>query len=417
MNINNNGIGRWQGAGMMATTLLGTGVFILPQLTVEMSGSNAIYAWLLLTIGLLPITYIFGKLSSIHPHSRGPAYFVEQAFGETAGRVIGLMFLLVVPIGTPAAVIMTFQFIQGMITINGVQLLFAELSALVCLYLLNRKGIHVSAKLQFLLTLVIITIIMLLFLSSNGQVNTVTPAYTYFESSLVFQAAGLAFWSFLGVEAMSHLANEFKRPAKDVIPAMIIGSALVGIVYVISTMLVLNHPNDAKLAIVGVFDQFFDNGSYIIGILGVAGGLTTINVYTASLAKLVASFAEQGVLPRALAHTNQHRVPHRALSTVLLIMAIVLVITHFTGQDLEDLINWVNGVFVLIYLATMASAWVLINKKHRPTIVLGFSACFALMFGTGPHMIYAILLVAILLPLVKWQKRKILPNQQVSKLT
>jgi amino acid efflux transporter len=248
-------------------------------------------------------------------------------------------------------------------------------------------------------------------------VNTVTPLYTHFESRLVFQAAGLAFWSFLGVEAMSHLANEFKRPAQDVIPAMIIGSALVGIVYVISTMLVLNHPNDAKLAIVGVFDQFFDNGSYIIGILGVAGGLATINVYTASLAKLVASFAEHGVLPRALAHTNQHRVPHRALSTVLLIMAIVLVITHFTGQDLEGLINWVNGVFVLIYLATMASAWVLINKKHRPTIVLGFSACFALIFGIGPHMIYAILLVAILLPLVKWQKRKILPNQQVSKLT
>ena len=114
------GTGHWAlGAGMMATTLLGTGVFILPQLTVEMSGSNAIYAWLLLTIGLLPIIYIFGKLSSIHPHSLGPAYFVEQAFGETAGRVIGLMFLLVVPIGTPAAVIMTYQFIQGMITLRG----------------------------------------------------------------------------------------------------------------------------------------------------------------------------------------------------------------------------------------------------------------------------------------------------------
>jgi amino acid efflux transporter len=416
MNINNNGIGRWQGAGMMATTLLGTGVFILPQLTVEMSGSNAIFAWLLLTIGLLPMTYIFGKLSSIHPHSRGPAYFVEKAFGETAGRVIGLMFLLVVPIGTPAAVIMTFQFVQGMVAIDGFHLLIAELSALAGLYLLNRKGIHVSAKLQFLLTLLIVAIVMVLFASSTSQPDGINPTFESFEHNAVFQAAGLAFWSFLGVEAMSHLANEFKRPNKDVIPAMIIGSVLVGIIYILSTLLVLNHPNDSKLAMVGVFDTYFSGGSYIIGILGVAGGLATINVYTASLAKLVASFAEQGVLPRVLAHLNQENVPQRALSTVLSIMALVLVITHFTGQDLEDLINWVNGVFAVIYLATMASAWVLLASKHRLSIILGFLACFGLVFGIGPHMIYAILLITILLPIVKWQKRKLVLKQQLNEL-
>lgn len=416
MNVNNNGIGRWQGAGMMATTLLGTGVFILPQLTVEMSGSNAIFAWLLLTIGLLPMTYIFGKLSSIHPHSRGPAYFAEKAFGETAGRLIGLMFLLVVPIGTPAAVIMTFQFVQGMVAIDGFHLLIAELSALAGLYLLNRKGIHVSAKLQFLLTLLIVAIVMVLFASSSSQPNGINPTFERFEYNNVFQAAGLAFWSFLGVEAMTHLANEFKRPNKDVIPAMIIGSVLVGIIYIASTLLVLNHPNDTKLAMIGVFNTHFSGGSYIIGILGIAGGLATINVYTASLAKLVASFAEQGVLPRVLAHSNKQNVPQRALSTVLSIMALVLMITHFTGQDLEDLINWVNGVFVVIYLATMASAWVLLDSKYRFTIVLGFLACFGLVFGIGLHMIYAILFIAILLPIVKWQQRKLVVKQQLNEL-
>lgn len=81
------------GAGMMATTLLGTGVFILPQLTVEMSGSNAIYAWLLLTIGLLPIIHIFGKLSSIHPHSR-TIYILSHilwSFMEIAKSTLNLL--------------------------------------------------------------------------------------------------------------------------------------------------------------------------------------------------------------------------------------------------------------------------------------------------------------------------------------
>ena len=93
-------IGRWQGAGLMATTLLGTGVFILPQMTIEAAGSGALIAWLVLTLAIIPVTLVFGRLASVFPHAAGPAYFVEKAFGRTSGRTIGLLFLLVVPLGS-----------------------------------------------------------------------------------------------------------------------------------------------------------------------------------------------------------------------------------------------------------------------------------------------------------------------------
>ena len=35
----NNKIGRWQGAGLLTTTLLGTSVFILPQMTINTAGA------------------------------------------------------------------------------------------------------------------------------------------------------------------------------------------------------------------------------------------------------------------------------------------------------------------------------------------------------------------------------------------
>ena len=57
-------IGRWQGAGLLATTLLGTGVFILPQITIAIAQDNAIWTWLLLTLAIIPVTLIFGKLSA-----------------------------------------------------------------------------------------------------------------------------------------------------------------------------------------------------------------------------------------------------------------------------------------------------------------------------------------------------------------
>jgi len=112
-------IGRWQGAGLMATTLLGTGVFIHPQIAIATAGSAALLAWLLLTLAIIPVTLVFGRLASVFPHAAGPAYFVEKAFGRTAGRTIGLIFLLVVPLGAPAAILMTFQFVNALIPISG----------------------------------------------------------------------------------------------------------------------------------------------------------------------------------------------------------------------------------------------------------------------------------------------------------
>ncbi len=67
----------------MATTLLGTGVFILPQMTVAKAGSGALLAWALLTLAIIPVTLVFARLASRFPHAAGPAYFVERAFGRT----------------------------------------------------------------------------------------------------------------------------------------------------------------------------------------------------------------------------------------------------------------------------------------------------------------------------------------------
>lgn len=402
VNQQQNGIGRWQGAGMMATTLLGTGVFILPQLTVAQAQGNALYAWILLTLAIIPATWVFGKLASKFPHSAGPAYFVEKAFGPVAGRVIGLIFMCVVPIGAPAAIVMTIMFVQGIVPIDGVILLLTQLSTLAFLLMVNLRGIQVSAKMQFCLTLVIVSLVMVLFGQGASEVSQIQ-----FESvnhSLLLGAAGIAFWSFLGVEAMSHLSDDFRNPEKDMIPAMLIGTILVGAVYVICTMLVLSIPNQASLSMVGIFDYFFtDHGRYVIGILGVAGGLATVNVYTASLARLMCSFAEQGVLPSYLAKRNQYNVPFRALCILLAVIAVVLVVTFVSEQDLEDLINWVNGVFVIIYGATMCAAWRLLSSKNRPMILLGLLFCFALAIGIGAHMIYAFLLIVVITPFVALQ--------------
>ncbi|GLX76961.1 L-methionine/branched-chain amino acid transporter [Thalassotalea insulae] len=407
MKDTNKKIGRWQGAGLLATTLLGTGVFILPQMTLAIASNGALFSWLLLTVAIIPVTVVFALLAAKYPHAGGPAYFVEQAFGAIAGRSIGLIFLLIVPLGVPAAILMTVKFANALMPFVGYQQLVAELALVAVLFLLNYRGIHLSAKVQFLLTLAIITVVVLLLLAftidnNAAQQSTAAPL----EITKIMAAAGIAFWSFLGVEAMTHLANDFKNPKKDMVPAMLIGTGLVGLIYLGCTWLLIHVPTDSPLAMVGVFDQLLsEHGALVIGILGIAGGLSSANVYTASTIRLIASFSQQGVLPHYFSATNRHNIPLRALVLVLTIMLLVLVITFASDKNLEHLIAWCNGVFVIIYSISMAAALKLLPSRQRPFIYLGFIFCLALAWGLAIKMLYALSLLAIVIPILCWQKR------------
>ncbi|MBB1476025.1 MULTISPECIES: L-methionine/branched-chain amino acid transporter [Shewanella] len=413
MNQMNATIGRWQGAGLMATTLLGTGVFILPQMTIEVAGSASLLAWLLLTVAIIPVALVFGLLASRFPHASGPAYFIEKAFGATAGRTIGLIFLLVIPIGAPAAILMTFQFLEALISISGLGQLAAELLIVAVLLLLNIKGIQVSAKLQFMLTLLIVAVVAILFGASGlnvGQLENFAHS-SHPQFSGVMLAMGIGFWSFLGIEAMTHLASDFRQPDKDLLPAMMMGTVLVGVIYLACTFLLLMVPTEgAGLAMISAFDYLLSNtflsgyGAYIIGILGIASGLATVNVYAASAARLLWSFSKEGILPRYFDKLNPHGVPFRALFAILGSMAVVIVVTYFSSQELEDLIAWSNGVFVIIYLLAMLSAAKLLSKRYLPLVIAGCVFCIGLGIALGSNMIYATVLVLVIAPFMFWQK-------------
>jgi len=389
----------------MATTLLGTGVFILPQMTLELAGSGALLAWILLTLAIIPVTLVFGRLASRFPHAAGPAFFVEKAFGRTLGRTIGLIFLLVVPMGAPAAILMTFQFVTSLVPLAGWGLLLAQILVIFGLWLANLKGLHLSAKAQFGLTLGIVTVVlsMLSALGVQGG-NTELPALSL-GTSPVTAAAGIAFWSFLGVEAMTHLANDFREPQKDMIPAMMLGTVLVGLIYVACTALLILVPSDTPVAMMGVFDGLLGGGgAKVIGILGTASGLATVNVYAGSAARLLWSFSREGITPRWFGKLNSHGVPVRALTGILGLMAFGLSLCFLVDQELEHLIAWSNGVFVIIYLLSMLAAWRLLGRECRPWIILGVLFCFGMAAALGERMAYALMLVAVVAPILWWQK-------------
>ena len=96
-------LGLWQGIGLLATSLLGTGIFVVPATSAALAGPASVWIWLLLIALVLPIAFTFARLGRRYPHAGGAPHLIGLAFGPGAERFSAFLFLAVLPVGLPAA--------------------------------------------------------------------------------------------------------------------------------------------------------------------------------------------------------------------------------------------------------------------------------------------------------------------------
>ncbi len=395
----------WQGIGLLTTSLLGTSVFILPQLTVRLAGDGAVLAWLLLLLVMLPITWVFAQLGQRYPDAGGPATFVRLAFGARAGAAIGLLFLAVSPIGLPAAMMMTLAFAEALVPLTAEHKLALGIGISVSLVWISLRGLQLSGQLQLWLTGLILMLFALLLVGNLEALRW--PQFDAIAYPSVLTAAGVALWAFLGIEAFSHLSAEFKRPQRDFLPAMMIGLLLVAAIYLVAAGLLLDGANGQPqgLAMAAVATHTLGPiGAFCIGGLGVLAGIATMNTYFNSMARLLWRLAEQGYLPRACAQLNQQRLPQRAMLLLASLQISSLVLAYGLAWDFEHLLAPSNGIFVLVYGLSMLAGYRLLERKNKAIALV--AALLMALFGVslGAQMIYGLVALAAVLLLLWWRK-------------
>ena len=95
-------LGLLQGIGLLATSLLGTGIFVVPATAAAMAGRSSLWAWVLLILLVLPIAFTFARLGRRYPHAGGAPHLIGLAFGAGAERFSAFLFLAVLPVGQGA---------------------------------------------------------------------------------------------------------------------------------------------------------------------------------------------------------------------------------------------------------------------------------------------------------------------------
>src|SRR5207245_10823287 len=76
------------------SSLLGSGIFVIPGLAARIAGPASIVSWLLLSLASYPFAYTFAKLSAKRPESGGIYAFARDGIGLRAGEAPAWLFML-----------------------------------------------------------------------------------------------------------------------------------------------------------------------------------------------------------------------------------------------------------------------------------------------------------------------------------
>jgi amino acid efflux transporter len=381
-----SGLGIASGAALYVGAVLGPGVLLLPALAAQAAGPASVLAWIGLLAASLAIAATFAALGVRHPVAGGAAAYVRAAYGRVPAAVTGWWFYAGVLGGAPAVWLIG-GFYVAHLTGGGRAVAVAAAAAMMVAVLgANARGLQATARMQ--LGLAALLAVLLLVAVASALPSAHAANWTPFAPHgwlAVGTAANLLMLSFVGWEAVAHLAGDFADPRRQLPRAMLAAFAIVAVLYLglaVTTVAVLGGAQGSTVPLADLMQR---------GLGGAASALTagaavlltvgTTNAYIAGATRLAGSLAEAGAMPRWMARPRAPLAAIAAASTAILgLLAAGLV-------DVDPLVRAISACFVAVYVAATAAGVRLLDGRLRGAAALSLALVVAILAFSGPYVV------------------------------
>lgn len=400
------GLSLTQGVALYVGAVLGTGVIALPALAAKAAGPASLLAWLGLVLASIPLAATFAALGARHPDSGGVSTYARRAFGPRAATLVGWWFYAAVPAGAPAAALfaggyMAAAFGGGTTTVFVTALaLFAAVAAT------NYFGIRVSGRVQLILAAVLVLLLAIAAIASlpHAHLSNLRP-FAPHGWLAVGSAAALLVWSFAGWEAVTHLAAEFRHPARDLPRATGLAIVIVGGLYLaiaVASILVLGaSAGESEAPLAELLARGLGGPArFVAAIVALLLTFGVMNTYYAGAAKLGAALGRDGALPDWFAHGSEAgSIPRRSLGLTIALGLGTFLAVSATGVGTEPLVLATTGSFIAVYAVGVAAALRLLPRRSNGwwTAVVALITVTGLMATTGLYLLWPMAIGAIAL--------------------
>lgn len=415
---------------LVISSMIGSGIFSLPQNMAAVAGSQALLiGWLITGIGIIFLGLSFACLSRLLPELDGGVYaYARAGFGDLMGFLSAWGYWLCTTIGIVGYLVVAFEAV-GTFTDHANNIVFGKgntatafIGASVIawlVYCLVAKGIKEAAGVNLVATIVKVFPLLLFiglavyFFDSNQflsdwQGNGITENDQ--QSTLIDQVKNtmlITLWVFTGIEGAAVLSKHAKHRA-DIGRATVGGVIITLLIYVAITLLsqgILPRAQIAEMAnpsMAGILTFMVgDWGKWLITVCLIVSVLSSYLSWTLYATEIPYLGAKNGVFPLPFTRLNRHNVPHFSLLFTTLTVQLCLFLVWKTGNSYETLLlistsmilvpYLLVGSFLLKYAIQHQLSW-----KYK--LIGGFATLYAVWIVYAAGIDYLLLSVLLYLP-------------------
>jgi APA family basic amino acid/polyamine antiporter len=417
-------------------SIIGTGVFTMPGVLAE-AGTSSILVLGVIAVGAILLGVMFGQLTKRIPSSDGGLYaYSRHEFGDFAGFLTAWCYWITAWAGNAAIVSSWVLYVESLFSIThpsawtnlGIALLGLWIPAAVNLVGVKQMAWfqNVSVVLKFLPLLVVGVVGWFFIKASNFGPFNASGGSLY---SAIGIAAGVALFSFIGVECASIAAARVKNPRVNVGRASVLGTAASALLYIAVSAVVMGLVAQPTLAgngapFVDAFQTMFGHATWVgklVAGTAVVSGIGALNGWTLVTAEMPRAAAEDGLFLPQFAKTFRDGTPWFGIlvSTVVASLLMALAYSGNTGLKVFTYLVDLSVVTVAIpYLFSACAQLAYLVSRRRKVIgwalardlaIAASSVLFSLWvaFTAGYQAVYqAMLLLLIGIPIYAFLKAR-----------
>ena len=404
MNVQRNelrrDLGLWSALALVVGTVIGSGIFRVPQAMVLSVGSVKMVFLVWIVGGILSMAgaLTYAELSAAMPGAGGEYVYLTEAWGPMWGFLYGWTQMWVAKSGSIATLATAFfeytahffpQFEVVWFSVAGLQVKYGQVFALVLILvlgLINYVGVKIGAGVQIAVTLLKVALIggiiaMGLFFghqATGGAISTTAPLASGFVAALV-----AALWAYDGWNNVGMVASEIKNPQRNLPLALIGGTLAVVGIYLLANWAYFRILTPAEVGahkLVAAEMMMRVSGPAGAAAVSIAAMISIFSALNGSIltgARVPYAAARDGLFFKAAARVHpQFRTP----GVSILMLSVWSGVLVLSGKY-EELFNFlIFGSWILYALAT-ASVFVLRKKRpdlNRPYKTFGYPVVPAL---------------------------------------
>lgn len=397
-------LGVWSGMGMVIANMIGAGVFVSAGSMVNnLNPQQILAAWGIGTLIALAGAKAYSGIVQLVPRSGGEYRFLSTLLHPALGYLAGWASLLI-GFSAPIAICATAMGAFTCTLFPGVNPTLAATLMILVLTVAHAAGLRLSLTVQNALVavkiLLIVGFIAVGLIGGNNAWAEWTPLIhqantaqaTEFPLQAFIQSLFYIAFTFSGWNAAIYAASEFKNPQRDVPRSMILGCAVVGILYLcINWVFVANLSPAEQYKIAAAYygesasitlgHRIMENilgetGAACMSVLAIIAFISSASAMTFLGPRVCSAMARDGFLPAVL----QGEDGKPPVAAVLLQGAIALFLVFAYG--LQDVLSNVGALLTLFSALTVFSLfWICFKRKEypRPARLVLIAAGFYLM--------------------------------------